>query len=68
MSEYTEDDPRMVTGSSPVSIEAALHDAVLKAVDKGIASVGDILVIEHQSVRIDNPKIGEYRVAVRPGG
>ena len=67
MSEHSEG-PRGVTGSSPVSIEAALHDAVLRAVEEGIAKVGDVLVVEEQSVTIDNPKIGEYKVSVRPGG
>jgi hypothetical protein len=56
----------VVRGRSRVSLADAMEAAVALAVDKGIAAVGDEMLVLHQSVTIENPKIGEYRVVLTP--
>jgi hypothetical protein len=65
--EGSADELRVVVGRSPVGFNDALKAAVATAVELEIAKVGDELVVLEQRVRIDNPKIGEYRVVVGPG-
>lgn len=57
----------VVVGTSEVSFDDALKAAVATAVEVGIASVGDELVVLRHTVKISNPKIGEYKVSVGTG-
>lgn len=56
----------VVRGKSRVSLEDAMEAAVALAVDRGVAAVGEEMLVVHQSVTIENPKIGEYRVVLAP--
>jgi hypothetical protein len=64
--EGSADELRVVEGRSEVGFDDALEAAVAKAVELGISKVGDEMVVLEQRVRIDNPKIGEYRIVVGP--
>jgi flavin-binding protein dodecin len=59
-------DRPVVVGRSEVSFDDALKAAVAKAVELGFASVDDEVTVLEQSVKIANPKIGEYIITVRP--